>query len=189
MKRILLLIFIALLIGCKEKANQENNESELIINTSTIEVQEIKHISNDELENFKFENEIFDNWLNLGIAESEIIKNLGIAAKDTSYFNEVNGYNGKDIFYLKKDLKIILNDSSKNYVVEQIEIGTKSNLKNKFNIGIGSNYEDVFKVYSKYVNKEESNQESIVIGDMYFGLIFFFKDKKVNEIILGSLAE
>ena len=73
--------------------------------------------------------------------------------------------------------------------MEQIEIGTKSNLKNKFNIGIGSNYEDVFKVYSKYVNKEESNQESIVIGDMYFGLIFFFKDKKVNEIILGSLAE
>jgi hypothetical protein len=189
MKRIILLVFIVLLISCKEKAKQELNESEAVLDTTNIEAQVLKQTTNVELENYKFENEVFDSWLKLGLAESEVIKNLGVAEKDTTYFNEVNGYNGKDIFYLKKGLKIILNDSEKNYVVEQIEIGPKSVLKTKFNIGIGSNYDDVIKVYSKYINKEESSQESIVIGDMYFGLHFFFKNKKVNEIILGSLAE
>jgi hypothetical protein len=189
MKRIILLVFIALLISCKEKEKQELNESKVVLDTTDIEVQVLKQTTNVELENYKFENEIFDNWLKLGLAESEVIKNLGVAEKDTTYFNEVNGYNGKDIFYLKKGLKIILNDSENKYAVEQIEIGSKSNLKTKFDIGIGSNYEDVMKVYSKYINKDETTKENIVIGDMYFGLHFFFKNKKVNEIILGSLAE
>lgn len=189
MKKIVYLVFTFLLISCKGKTKQEIIDSEVIIDTAKIETQELKESNNAELENYKLEDEIFENWLKLGLAESEIIKKLGVAEKDTTYFNEVNGYNSKDIFYFKKDLKIILNDSENKYVVEQIEIGPKSILKTKFDIGIGSNYEDVMNVYSKYINKDETTRENIVIGDMYFGLHFFFKNKKVNEIILGSLAE
>jgi hypothetical protein len=189
MKRFFLVVYIALSISCKEKVKQELYESRVELDSTKLQDHELKQTINVETENFKFENEIFNNWLKLGTTESEIIKNLGVAEKDTIYFNEVNGYNGKDIFYLKRDLKIILNDSEKKYVVEQIEIGPKCSFKTKFNIGIGSNFEDVIEVYSKYINKEESSQKNIVIGDVYFGLHIFFDNEKVNKIILGSLVD
>jgi hypothetical protein len=65
-----------------------------------------------------------------------------------------------------------------------------SRLKTKKGIGIGDTYEQVRKIYQQYEDRENSiPSKTFVAGSIYGGLIFTFKNNRVTQIYLGSVAE
>jgi hypothetical protein len=48
----------------------------------------------------------------------------------------------------------------------------------------------VTNAYSQHINKEDSAPDTcIVVGSIYGGLIFTFKEGKVNTVFIGAAAE
>jgi hypothetical protein len=71
-----------------------------------------------------------------------------------------------------------------------IEITSPARLKTKRGIGIGDTYEQVRKIYQQYEDRENSiPSKTFVAGSIYGGLIFTFKNNRVTQIYLGSVAE
>lgn len=76
------------------------------------------------------------------------------------------------------------------FEVFSIKITSPARLKTKRGIGIGDTYEKVRKVYQQYEDTENSiPSKTFVAGSIYGGLIFTFKEKRVTQIYLGSIAE
>ncbi|HEX9060384.1 MAG TPA: hypothetical protein VF941_09410 [Clostridia bacterium] len=64
-------------------------------------------------------------------------------------------------------------------------------LKTKQCIGIGSTKEEVISAYKNLINQEEFNRDNnrIVIGTVYGGIIFSFDNNKVSKVFIGAAAE
>ncbi len=61
--------------------------------------------------------------------------------------------------------------------------------KTKAGLGIGSSYAEVEAVYKKDIDPEATDKTQITVGSVYGGIIFSFKNDKVNKIFLGVAAE
>jgi hypothetical protein len=61
--------------------------------------------------------------------------------------------------------------------------------KTKAGLGIGSSYAEVEAAYKKDIDPEATDKTQITVGSVYGGIIFSFKDDKVNNIFLGAAAE
>jgi hypothetical protein len=63
-------------------------------------------------------------------------------------------------------------------------------MKTRANMGIGNTIDEVRAAYKRDINNEMSNEEQVVVGEIYGGIIFTFgTDKKVNRVFLGAAAE
>jgi hypothetical protein len=62
-------------------------------------------------------------------------------------------------------------------------------LKTKAGLGIGSSYAEVEAAYKNDIDPYTTNKTQITVGDLYGGIIFSFKNEKVNKIFLGAKAE
>lgn len=56
-------------------------------------------------------------------------------------------------------------------------------------IKIGSTKKEVLSKYANGINDEFSNNEQVVIGSIYGGVIFTFEDNLVKRICVGAVAE
>ncbi len=54
---------------------------------------------------------------------------------------------------------------------------------------IGSSYAEVQEAYKKDIDPEATDKKQITVGSVYGGIIFSFKDDKVEKIFLGAQAE
>ena len=80
--------------------------------------------------------------------------------------------------------------SNQNGEIFSIKSTFPSKLKTKRGIGIGDTYEQVRKIYQQYEDRENSiPSKTFVAGSIYGGLIFTFKNNRVTQIYLGSVAE
>jgi hypothetical protein len=61
--------------------------------------------------------------------------------------------------------------------------------KTKAGLGIGSSYAEVEAAYKKDIDPEATDKTQITVGSVYGGIIFSFKNDKVNNIFLGAQAE
>lgn len=61
--------------------------------------------------------------------------------------------------------------------------------KTKAGLGIGSSYAEVEAAYKKDIDPEATDKTQITVGSVYGGIIFSFKNDKVNNIFLGAEAE
>lgn len=76
--------------------------------------------------------------------------------------------------------------------VQQVNIITiiaPCSLKTKRNIGIGSSMQDVLSAYKAFIDTTAIHEESIIAGTEYGGVVFDLKDKKVQSIYIGSIAD
>lgn len=65
-----------------------------------------------------------------------------------------------------------------------------SALRTRKGIGIGSTAQAALKAYAQDYNAQESKKDqTLVMGSIYGGLIFFLKAGKVKEIFIGAAAE
>jgi len=61
--------------------------------------------------------------------------------------------------------------------------------KTKAGLGIGSSYAEVEAAYKKDIDPEATDKTQIMVGSVYGGIIFSFKNDKANKIFLGAEAE
>lgn len=61
--------------------------------------------------------------------------------------------------------------------------------KTKAGLGIGNSYAEVEAAYKKDIDPEATDKTQITVGSVYGGIIFSFKNDKVNKIFLGAEAE
>jgi len=61
--------------------------------------------------------------------------------------------------------------------------------KTKAGLGIGNSYAEVEAAYKKDIDPEATDKTQITVGSVYGGIIFSFKNDKVNSIFLGAQAE
>jgi hypothetical protein len=74
--------------------------------------------------------------------------------------------------------------------IEAITVTAPSTLTTQRGIGIGSTRQAVIKAYQREWNQEESEESgNFVAGSLYGGLIFSFRNEKVNQIFFGVASE
>jgi hypothetical protein len=70
-----------------------------------------------------------------------------------------------------------------------ITINPPCKFKTQKGIGIDSDYKNVETAYQKYIDIKSSNENEIVAGSIYGGIIFRFENQKVKSIFIGAAAE
>jgi len=92
--------------------------------------------------------------------------------------------------YTKLGVEIdITGDKESGMAVNMITAESPCSYKLSKGISIGSSLKEVEQAYREYINPIFSNSESVLAGSLYGGLIFYFKDDKVNSIFIGATAE
>lgn len=189
MKKSIFFTLVLVLISCNTKKNDnslENNQASSKTNKDSLNIIQ-EEIKMEEVYNFNIES--FNNWLKKGLKESLIIDKLGNRYKDSLFFSEVSGLDSKILEYNDKGLILWFEKNKKDFYLTQIEVKNNNEWKTIKGIAVGDDEKKVFESYKGFINNEETYEEAIVIGDVYDGLFFIVENKKVKEIILGSLAE
>jgi len=103
---------------------------------------------------------------------------------------EADGLYHQDWEYLECGVMLDMTSSQKSSIktIEAITITSPSRLTTPKGIGIGSSKKEVIKAYKKYINPKDSNEDTLVVGHIYGGLVFTLKDNRVTTIFLGALV-
>ncbi|HEV7780746.1 MAG TPA: hypothetical protein VGO58_05745 [Chitinophagaceae bacterium] len=128
----------------------------------------------------------------LGLVDSKTIEELGQPdSKSKAEEWDADGLIHQDWKYRSKGITLNMSGEKKDATQQifSITITTPSGLKTSRNIGIGSDYKDVMAAYQKEIDKEASIENMIVVGSVYGGIIFHFKNEKVEKIFIGAAAE
>ena len=131
--------------------------------------------------------------IKLGQPATSLIKVLGEPDNKTKAIEwEADGLLHEDWTWKSKGLIINMsseiNDAS-TLQVFSIKAKAPCTFKTKASIGIGSSYAEVQEAYKKDINAEESNKEQVTVGSIYGGIIFTFRNDKVESVFLGAAAE
>lgn len=70
-----------------------------------------------------------------------------------------------------------------------LRLFSPSSLKTSRNIGIGSTMEEVKAAYKKELLENAGEEQSLVAGSIYGGIIFSFENGKLSSVFIGSAAE
>lgn len=62
-------------------------------------------------------------------------------------------------------------------------------LKTSRNIGIGSSIDEVKEAYKEELGENYGDEQSLVAGSIYGGIIFNFENRKLNSVFIGAAAE
>lgn len=131
--------------------------------------------------------------IKLSQPSTALIKILGEPDNKTKAIEwEADGLMHEDWTWKSKGLIINLSFEIKDASTLQVfSIKAKApcTFKTKANIGIGSSYAEVQEAYKKDINAEESNKEQVTVGSIYGGIIFTFRNDKVESVFLGAAAE
>ncbi len=131
--------------------------------------------------------------IKLDLPSSQIIEMLGKPGKQSEVVLEAaTGLYVSNWEYKEKGITLQMASEEKKgkMKVNSISITAPCNLKTARGIGIGSNKEDVKKVYANCpIDKDFTTEDQLVIGSVYGGIFFSFKDGKVKGIFLGAGAE
>ena len=132
--------------------------------------------------------------LQQGMSDEEVIKEIGKPDKKTkpTYWGATGDYHS-DWTYAKLGIKLDMvspTPESDDITVCSITATAPCKFKTPLGVGVGSKDHYVRKMYAKYEKDEHfSNNNTLVIGSIYGGLMFKFKNGVVAEIFIGAGAE
>ncbi|MCB0713721.1 MAG: hypothetical protein KDD67_15445 [Ignavibacteriae bacterium] len=129
----------------------------------------------------------------IGMSEGKVVEALGEPAEKTTFeMWDADGAEHQDWEYPGKGLTVgMWRGDDKKVTVDRITLSSKSTLKTARKIGIGSSREDVKSAYIDDIDPESDplDEEQIVVGSLFGGIIFTMKDQKVANIFVGAAAE
>ena len=129
--------------------------------------------------------------IKLGLSWFGVLKKIGEpVSKSTATVWGADGLKHRDWTY--NSLGLVLNIMTDNDEVERVFSITATSpctFKTKTGAGIGSTYPEVENLYKKDIDKEQTDKTQIVVGSVYGGIIFSFKNDKVERIFIGAAAE
>jgi len=128
--------------------------------------------------------------LSLGLSDTKAIGLLGQPDSKTKELEwGADGLMHQEWVYKAKGITLNMSRDEKVQQIFAITVTAPSDLKTARGIGIGSGHMDVMKAYEKDIDKEESNDNVVVVGSIYGGIIFSLKGHKVESIFAGAAAE
>jgi len=136
--------------------------------------------------------EIINGWIKLNISQNILIKKLGIPEfKGEDEYWGATGLYVQEWIYRKKGLSFLMASEKKGGLKKAcgITVEEPCQYKTSCNIGIKSSYKDVMLKYKNIIDKENTCDSIIVVGSVYYGTYFYFKNLLVYQIIIGSMAE
>jgi hypothetical protein len=191
MIRYIILAGLLIMAACKSKTTTETGEKKnmdtvITSGKDTTSVTTPADMGKVDLENF--------GPIKLGQLYSEANKVLGPPdSKSKAIEWGADGLLHEDWTWKSKGL--VMNMSSDKTNVEgtlaifSITAEGPCDFKTKAGLGIGSSYADVEAAYKKNIDPEATDKTQITVGSIYGGIIFSFKNDKVNKIFLGAQAE
>jgi hypothetical protein len=182
------LFTVVLFASCNSgKSEKETNATDTI---TSVPVDTTKKLANDTImPTAGGWDKIGDLWL--GLVDTKVIEALG--QPESKGKNEEWGADGmfhQDWNYNSKGIALNMSGEKNNGLQQifSITVTGPATLKTPVNIGIGSDINDVKKAYANNMDPS-STDESIVVGSVYGGIIFNFKNGKVDKIFVGAAAE
>lgn len=134
--------------------------------------------------------------LKLGMVNTALIKLLGNPDSiSTEVFWGADGAYHSHWIYTEKGIRVGLtrvgDDASENALkmMDRISIYAPCELTTERGIGLNASIADVKQAYKKAIESTELEDDYLVAGSVYGGLIFKFKNDRVEEIFLGARAE
>ena len=181
---IVLILINGLVISCSGKSTNTNKKD-----TISNEVVEKENISPDTKDVLY---DIMDNWLKINTPQSTIIERLGEPeTKGTDEYWGALGTYVQKWEYQSKGISMEMESDEQNTdkKVLMITITSPCSMSTSKGISIGSKKEDVIKKYSSEISSDFSTETQIVVGSIYGGVIFDFKEEVVTKIFIGAAAE
>ncbi|MFN8240230.1 MAG: hypothetical protein U0X39_05695 [Bacteroidales bacterium] len=129
--------------------------------------------------------------LRIGMNMKEAGPMLGPKSSETeAEISQVDGSKHKTVRYDTNgtEFDVIVNTDGSE-TIYKITATAPSSFKTMKGIGIGSSIEEVRKAYEEYIKPGESDENFIVAGTVYGGLMFRFENGKVTSIFIGAAAE
>ncbi len=175
------------LVSCNNNVSNDTNEkgADSLKSNQTSNSKDYDQIGYDLMKNEKI------GELKIGLKVDKIIELLGkpeekskleLWGADDSYHQEWN--------YKTKGISLdIIGKTEAEQVVNMITISEPSKLKTLKQIAIGSPIEDVKKAYIESIDTSWSDNENIVAGSVYGGIVFTFENNIVKTIFIGASAE
>ncbi len=132
--------------------------------------------------------------LRMNLPEKDVLRLLGQPAKRGKLvFQEADGNYVQDWHYPEKGIDLSMSAGEKKTGPKTIVAITASapcTLATRKGIKIGSAESAVRKAYAAFVDRDTPAEPgSFVVGSIYGGLIFNFKNGNVSRIFLGAAAE
>jgi hypothetical protein len=157
---------------------------------STVSLYVSKNSPSDDTSGY----EIMDSWLSVGTADDEVLKKLGIPIKGKIIYSGALGMFIQNWTFTSIGTTIIMESDSENgrkrVSRNGITIRQPCQMVTSKNIRIGTKKEIVLQKYSKTINKEQSNPDSLIAcGSIYNGTIFTISNDTVSKIFIGDAAE
>ncbi|HEV7779643.1 MAG TPA: hypothetical protein VGO58_00175 [Chitinophagaceae bacterium] len=190
MKKYLLFIVLAVMTACKS-----NDKSS------------VKHAGHDSDYSFgplkdtipvnqTFTDADFDMFGDIRIGQHymEVIRILGVPARKTNPVQwDADGLDHEAWDYKTQGLVINMSsdklNADKTRSVFSITAREACPFKTTRNISIGSSYAEVTEAYKNAIDQSSTDTTMITVGSVYGGIIFSFKNNKVETIFFGSAAE
>lgn len=127
--------------------------------------------------------------LHLGMTEAQAVKIVG--KPKTRPLGQLMGAIGDYEAFWEFDHGVLLKMSADTpkgpYHVSSIQLDRPSQWKTPAGIGIGSSRADVAAVYGKYFGRV-SDASQILVGSVYYGLLFTVENDRVISAFLGPMA-
>lgn len=194
---IVMCLISLIIFSCSKKKDNPNYnlspaksiQKDSLSNIDGIDVSVSNSNDNSETEFSVMENESLGN-LKYGMPIQEVIKSLGNPDRETEpEFWTGDGEYHRKVEYLKQGITLDVVGGQETQTINMITLNNPSKLKTLKKVGIGSSYREVEEAYMEQIARDFSNSESIVVGSIYGGLIFYFKNSKVESIFIGAAAE
>ena len=186
--KIIILLTCLSTVSCGNNKKQNQNDPGKMNNNSKVLVDSEKDLEKIGIDILNSET---IGTLKYGLSFSELIKELGEPSETLD--SEMWGADGEyhqTIKYSTQGIELdIIGEVEADKRINMITIYDPCDLKTSRNVGVGSSYDQVESVYKALIDPINSNQNQIVIGSIYGGMIFKFKDQIVNSIFIGAAAE
>jgi effector-binding domain-containing protein len=186
--KVIILLTCLLTVSCGNSKKQNQNNSEKLDGNKTVLVKpekDYEKIGTDIL------NSETIGTLKYGLSYSELINELGEPSEKLE--SELWGADGEyhqTIKYSTQGIELdIIGEVDAEKRINMITIYDPCDLKTLKNIGVGSSFDQVESAYKGLIDWINSDKSQIVVGSLYGGMMFKFKDQKVNSIFMGSVAE
>ena len=190
MRNLFLLVFLVsfCFFSCKKNTSTGNTESHNRVISENIIQETYPEVLSLDVQTV----EVLDNWLGINIDEQLVLSKLG--APDSlgvdEYWDALGAYIQK--WEYKKEgicLEMESNEQGSLKHIFSIMIKSPCKMKTQQVVGIGSLRDDIEKIYNSVIDRDNTCDSIIVVGSIYEGSIFYFKNNSVNQLFIGALAE
>lgn len=146
--------------------------------------------SQDQSQDFQYE--ILDHWLQLNLDEQQVISKLGEPDKKGAInYWEAIGLNVQQWEYVEEGVHLEMYAEEPDHAksILTITVTQPNQFKTSKGVSLGSAKSKVLAAYQEALDLEMSNEDQIVVGSIYGGVIFDFKNHEVSKIFIGAAAE